>query len=98
MLDSCRELNAYHNTSIPLGEGGNAPLYGRNGQLDSLELVSLLAVVEQGIEDRWGTGMGAALAEIAAASMPESPYQTVGSLVDYLAQQYSPAGEEEAKC
>lgn len=98
VLDSCRELNAYHNTSIPLGEGGNAPLYGRNGQLDSLELVSLLAVVEQGIEDRWGTGMGAALAEIAAASMPESPYQTVGSLVDYLAQQYSPAGEEEAKC
>ncbi|MNW50098.1 hypothetical protein D3C74_275390 [compost metagenome] len=98
VLDSCRELNAYHNTSIPLGEGGNAPLYGRNGQLDSLELVSLLAVVEQGIEDRWGTGMGATLAEIAAASMPESPYQTVGSLVDYLAQQYSPAGEEEAKC
>lgn len=98
VLDSCRELNAYHNTSIPLGEGGNAPLYGRNGQLDSLELVSLLAVVEQGIEDRWGTGMGAALAEMAAASMPESPYQTVGSLVDYLAQQWAPAGEEDARC
>ncbi|WP_458125406.1 hypothetical protein [Paenibacillus sp. Z3-2] len=97
VLDSCQELNAYHNTSIPLGEGGNAPLYGRSGQLDSLELVSLLAVVEQGIEDRWGTGMGAALAEMAAASLPESPYQTVGSLVDYLAQQWSPAREEDAE-
>ncbi|WFR62829.1 hypothetical protein P9222_32800 [Paenibacillus amylolyticus] len=98
VLDSCRELNAYHNTSIPLGEGGNAPLYGRNGQLDSLELVSLLAVVEQGIEDRWGMGMGVALSEVATASMPESPYQTVGSLVDYLAQQWSSAREEDARC
>ncbi|WP_339835813.1 hypothetical protein [Paenibacillus sp. FSL R7-0272] len=86
VLDSCRELNAYHNTFIALDEGGNAPLYGRDGRLNSLELVSLLAVVEQGIEEHWGKGLGNALAEIAAASLPESPYQTVGSLVNYLAQ------------
>lgn len=94
VLDSCRELNAYHNTSIPLDEGGNAPLYGRSGQLDSLELVSLLAVVEQGIEEHWGTGIGAAMAEMAAASLPESPYQTIGSLIDFLAQQWTSAHEE----
>jgi len=96
VLDSCRELNAYHNTSIPLDKGGNAPLYGRHGQLDSLELVSLLAVVEQGLEEEWGTGAGAALSEMAAASLPESPYQTVGSLVDYLERQWLPDQEEDA--
>ncbi|MMZ66376.1 hypothetical protein D1872_288660 [compost metagenome] len=62
--------------------GLHAPLYGRNGRLDSLGLVSLLAVVEQEVEDRYGISV--ALTEMAAASMPESPYRTVGSLVDYL--------------
>ncbi|MCK6077967.1 hypothetical protein [Paenibacillus silvae] len=95
VLDSCRELNAYHNTFIPLEEGGNAPLYGRDGQLDSLQLVSLLAVVEQGIEEQWGKEIGNALAEIAAATLPESPYQTVGSLVDYLAQQWMGFSDRE---
>ncbi|WP_336781351.1 hypothetical protein [Paenibacillus illinoisensis] len=96
VLDSCQELNAYHNTTIPLDKGGNAPLYGRDGQLDSLELVSLLAVVEQGLEDEWGTGAGAALSEMAAASLPESPYQTVDSLVSYLERQWLPDQEEDA--
>ncbi|MBB6022966.1 hypothetical protein HNR77_004065 [Paenibacillus sp. JGP012] len=95
VLDSCRELNAYHNTFIALDEGGNAPLYGRDGRLNSLELVSLLAVVEQGIEEHWGKGLGNALAEIAAASLPESPYQTVGSLVNYIAQQWMGGSDEE---
>lgn len=95
VLDSCQELNAFHNTFIPLDEGGNAPLYGRDGRLNSLELVSLLAVVEQSMEEHWGTGAGSALAEIAAASLHESPYQTVGSLVDYLAKQWTVDGFEE---
>ena len=95
VLDSCRELNAYHNTFIALDEGANAPLYGRDGRLNSLELVSLLAVVEQAIEEHWGKGLGNALAEIAAASLPESPYRTVGSLVNYIAQQQTLVSDEE---
>ncbi|MGP3787546.1 hypothetical protein [Paenibacillus sp. 1A_MP2] len=85
VLDSCDEINRYHNASIPLERGLQAPLYGSRGRLDSLELVTLLAVVEQGVEDTFGVGI--TLAEIAAASMPESPYRTVESLVEYLEAQ-----------
>ncbi|CAH1205157.1 hypothetical protein [Paenibacillus sp. JJ-223] len=82
VLESCHELNAYGRGGIPVELGLHAPLYGRNGRLDSLGLVSLLAVVEQEVEDRYGISV--ALTEMAAASMPESPYRTVGSLVGYL--------------
>jgi hypothetical protein len=94
VLDSCDEINRYHNAPIPLEHGLQAPLYGRRGRLDSLELVTLLAVVEQGVEDTFGAGI--TLAGIAAASMPESPYRTVESLVEYLVVQlkYGPKDDE----
>ncbi|WP_440116600.1 hypothetical protein [Paenibacillus sp. QZ-Y1] len=82
VLESCEELNRYHNAPIALEHGMQSPLYGSRGRLDSLELVTLLAVVEQAVEEQFGAGI--ALAEMAAASMPDSPYRTVESLVDYL--------------
>ncbi|MFC9706606.1 hypothetical protein ACFTRD_00440 [Paenibacillus sp. NPDC056933] len=85
VLGSCEELNRYHNAPIPLEHGMQSPLYGSRGRLDSLELVTLLAIVEQGVEDEFGVGI--ALAEMAAATMPESPYRTVESLVNYLEAQ-----------
>ncbi|MEC0128965.1 hypothetical protein [Paenibacillus pabuli] len=85
VLESCEELNRYHNAPISLEHGMQSPLYGSRGRLDSLELVTLLAVVEQGVEDAFGLGI--TLAEMAAATIPESPYRTVESLVDYLEAQ-----------
>lgn len=82
VLDSCEDLNRFHNGAIPVELGAEAPLYGRNGNLDSLGLVSLLAAVEQGIEETLGCEV--ALSEIAAASIPDSPYRTVDALVGYL--------------
>ncbi|SHN80745.1 hypothetical protein PTQ21_09935 [Paenibacillus marchantiae] len=93
VLDSCDELNRYHNAPIPLEHGLQAPLYGSRGRLDSLELVTLLAVVEQSVEDTFGVGI--TLAEMAAASMPESPYRTVESLVEYLEAQLKPCPKDD---
>lgn len=90
VLESCMDLNRYHNGSIPVELGLQAPLYGRNGNLDSLGLVSLLAAVEQSIEEELGIGL--ALSEMAPKAMPDSPYQTVGKFVDYLVDRMPAAG------
>ncbi|MBB6690652.1 hypothetical protein H7B90_04465 [Cohnella xylanilytica] len=82
VLDSCREINAYRGARIPVELGERAPLYGRDGSLDSLGLVSLLASVEQGIEDELGVGIS--LSDSPPVSSPESPYRTVDSLIGYL--------------
>ncbi|EFM12182.1 hypothetical protein PaecuDRAFT_0862 [Paenibacillus curdlanolyticus YK9] len=90
VLDSCMDLNQFHKGSIPVELGLQAPLYGRNGNLDSLGLVSLLAAVEQSIQEELGIGI--ALSEIASAGMPDSPYRTVGGFVDYLIDRMPEAG------
>lgn len=82
VLDSCMDLNQFHNGTIAVELGSQAPLYGRNGNLDSLGLVSLLASVEQGIEEELGVGL--ALSAEPSSLLADSPYRTVDSLVGYL--------------
>lgn len=84
VLESCREMNRYHNGSIPVELGLQAPLYGRNGHLDSLGLVTLLATVEQGIEEELGIGLALSGGSELAPAMADSPYRTVDSFVGYL--------------
>ncbi|MEW9701740.1 hypothetical protein [Paenibacillus sp. SI8] len=85
VLDSCKEINQYHNGKISVELGLQAPLYGRNGDLDSLGLVTLLASVEQNIAEELEIEL--ALSETPLAAMPDSPYRTVGSFVGYLLSQ-----------
>lgn len=58
-------------------------LFGKEGLLDSMGLVSLIVAVEQEIEDRFGTSV--ALADEKALSQTASPYRTVGTLAEYAA-------------
>ncbi|MCC6437660.1 MAG: acyl carrier protein [Acidimicrobiales bacterium] len=57
-----------------------APLYGAEGPLSSLELVSVLVALEQSIEDRFGRTVN--LADDQAMSEAHSPFRTFGSLAD----------------
>lgn len=52
--------------------------------LDSLGLVTFLIVVEEGIE--FGTGRSITLASEHAMSRESSPFQTLGSLADYIGE------------
>lgn len=70
------------------GQGGalgeitrETPLFGPDGILDSLALVSFIVAVEQAIEDE--CGMTLSLADDRAMSQRRSPYRTIGSLADY---------------
>ena len=57
-------------------------LYGDGSDLDSLSLVMLIAEVEQRINDSYGTDL--VIASEKALSMRNSPFRSVGALVDYV--------------
>ncbi|MBO2942765.1 acyl carrier protein [Paenibacillus sp. F411] len=92
ILDSCAEMNRYQNTGIPVECGLQTPLYGRDGKLDSLGLVTLLVAVEQSIEEEFEVSLS--LSELAAASQNENPFQSVASLAGYVSRQLSLQREE----
>lgn len=58
-------------------------LFGSEGALDSLGLVSLIVGVEQALQDELGVTVS--LADEKALSQRHSPYRTVGSLAEYAA-------------
>ncbi|MBW7473161.1 hypothetical protein K0T92_00225 [Paenibacillus oenotherae] len=82
ILEGCAEINATRHAKIPVELGLQAPLYGRDGNLDSLGLISLLAIIEQDILD--GMGVELLLAEENALSDRSSPFRTIESLIDYI--------------
>jgi acyl carrier protein len=59
-------------------------LFGKNGILDSIGLVSLIVAVEQAIEDRYAVAV--TLADEKAFSQKSSPFRSVLALADYAAQ------------
>ena len=65
------------------------PLYGKQGILDSIGLVSMIAEVEQEVEDAFGHSV--TLADEKAMSQVRSPFRTIGSLADYVCQILEPA-------
>jgi len=64
-------------------------LFGEQGVLDSMGLVTLIVAVEQAIEDRFDQSV--ALADEKALSQARSPYRTVASLAGYAAGQLADA-------
>lgn len=66
--------------SLPIEEGTR--LYGPEGLLDSLRLVSLVLDLEQEINDRMDTAI--TIADSRAMSQQRSPFRSVGSLADYI--------------
>ncbi len=65
------------------------PLYGKQGILDSIGLVSMIADVEQEVEDAFDRSI--TLADEKAMSQARSPFRTIGSLADYVCQILEPA-------
>lgn len=78
------EFNETLQLKISSEDGQDAPLYGSEGALDSLGLVSFIIAVEQAIEDE--LGITVVLADEKAMSQKNSPFRSVGSLVDYVTQ------------
>ena len=84
VLDTARELG-----SAEIDEaddfGPQTKLFGEDGLLDSMGLVTLVIAIEQAIEDAYGESV--ALADEKALSQANSPYRTVETLVEYARAQ-----------
>jgi acyl carrier protein len=65
----------------PAEFGPETRLFGKDGLLDSMALVSLVMSLEQEIAEKFGAEI--ALADEKALSQKHSPFRTVGSLVSY---------------
>jgi len=81
VLAAIERENELRDTPIDVSAGEDTQLYGANGQVDSMGLVSLVVEVEAEIERQLGAGV--TLVSDRAMSARRSPFATVGSLADY---------------
>lgn len=83
VLSAIRELNETREKDEQVGAKLDTLLFGDRGALDSLGLVNLVTLIEQKAEDDLGVTI--ALADERAFNQPDSPFRTVGSLIQYVA-------------
>tara|TARA_B100001250_G_C19748582_1_gene766576 strand:- start:228 stop:521 length:294 start_codon:yes stop_codon:yes gene_type:complete len=69
-------------TSKKITKSNSTILFGKNGLLDSLDLVNLLVTIEQNIEDEFNIAL--IIADERAMSHKRSPFRTIMSLIDYV--------------
>ena len=82
VYDSIDELNQQLSEDDRLIKSLDTKIFGSNSKLDSLGLVSLIVMVEQNIEDEFSVVL--TLADERAMSQKNSPFRTLGSLIDYI--------------
>jgi acyl carrier protein len=81
IVKTVREVGTPGDVPLPAEVNRDTALFGRQGLLDSMSLVTLVIAVEQAIED--DLGVSVSLADAKALSQRSSPYRTVGSLAEY---------------
>ncbi len=91
ILEAVEEINDDLEKRVAVDRGAAAPLYGKEGVLDSLSLVSLIVAVEQAIDDEFDVAV--TLADSRAMSEKSSPFRTAGSLTDYALRRLEQASE-----
>ncbi|MEI8349021.1 MAG: acyl carrier protein [Candidatus Omnitrophota bacterium] len=60
----------------------NTPLFYSSGGLDSLGIINLIMTIEQKIQEDLGVNI--TLANEKALSSQDSPFRTIGNLIDYI--------------
>src|SRR5262245_21161472 len=76
------ELNLQRPTSEQIRKDPETVLSGPNGTLSSLELVNLVVGAEERLEDAFGVMLNPA--DEKTAERPDSPFQTVVTLLQYI--------------
>jgi len=85
IIDVAREMNETLSGKIDVARADEAPLFGKDGVLDSLGLVSFIVALEQAFDESLGVAI--TLADERAVSQRVSPFRTIGTLADYVIAQ-----------
>lgn len=76
------EINVTRKEKIDLANIDSLALYGTTGVFDSMQLVSFLAAVEEGLEDELDIEIS--LTSEKAVSQTISPFSSVARLIDFI--------------
>lgn len=82
VLNSLKIYFEENNEVVDLTEGESTKLFGGDGVLDSIGLVSFIVAVEEALEDEFDVSI--VLADEKAMSRRTSPFSRVSYLVDYI--------------
>ena len=82
IINAVKEINKQLSQEQQLGQSTKTVLFGKDGKLDSLGLVTLLIIIEQNIEDEFDVSI--TIADEKAMSQKRSPFKTIGTLADYI--------------
>jgi len=78
------ELNQQLPKGVSVAKSPDSALYGRTGKLESIDVVTLIMEVEDQIKTEFGTSI--TIADDRAMSLENSPFLTLGTLTDYVAE------------
>ncbi|AEA34595.1 hypothetical protein [Hippea maritima] len=84
IIESLKELNEELEIEALINPNENTKLYGINGVLDSLALVTLITDLEEKISEEFGKDI--TLADEKAMSQRISPFRSVETLTNYIAK------------
>ena len=94
ILQSIYAVVAETNEDQPAGgkldASPDTQLFGAKGKLDSMGLVNFVVAVEQRINDDFAAAIS--VTDEKAMSQRNSPFRTIGTLADYLAELLKDAG------
>jgi acyl carrier protein len=76
------EVNLQQPDNGQLEKSLDTVLFGQNGKLDSLGLVNFVVAAEQNIEE--ALSVSVSVSDERAMSQKNSPFRTIGTLVDYI--------------
>ena len=76
------EVNLQQPDNGQLEKSLDTVLFGQNGKLDSLGLVNFVIASEQKVEE--ALGVSVSVSDERAMSQRNSPFRTIGTLVDYI--------------
>ncbi|MDX4040359.1 hypothetical protein [Aliarcobacter skirrowii] len=82
IIDTLKDLNEELENEAFLNPNSKTKLYGRNGAMDSLALVSFIADLEDKISDKFEKDI--ILADEKAMSAKTSPFRNIESLTSYI--------------
>lgn len=84
VLEVSDQLNTMLDEKLSIEDGEACKLYGVEGVLDSMSLVSLVVGVEEAVEDQYDVSV--IIADEKAMSKRSSPFLSVATLADYVVQ------------
>ena len=84
MYRAVDELNKQLPKGVSVNKAPDAVLYGSTGKLESIDVVTLIMELEDEIKAQFGTSI--TIADDRAMSRENSPFRTVETLTDYVAE------------